>query len=107
MFDADGDDIDELDFTPASPIPVVIDHGVRDRLSASGSASASASIKSDRHTAAEDVEVNEKDDLETVEITHPVARSDTLLAIARRYAADVSTAPYLISVCTPTWDMID
>lgn len=33
------------------------------------------------------------EDIKTVEVTHPVARSDTLLAIARRYATDVSLFP--------------
>jgi hypothetical protein len=31
-----------------------------------------------------------EEELETAEIRHTVARSDTVLAIARRYAADVS-----------------
>ena len=35
-------------------------------------------------------DATEEDLLEVVEVRHPVSRSDTLLAIARKYAADVS-----------------
>lgn len=36
------------------------------------------------------VEEGEEEEMETVEVRHPVSKSDTLLSIARKYAADVS-----------------
>ena len=38
----------------------------------------------------QDGEVVEEEEMELVEIRHPVSKSDTILSIARRYAADVS-----------------
>lgn len=32
-------------------------------------------------------------DMEVVEVTHPVGRGDTVMSVARKYAADVSSLP--------------
>lgn len=51
-----------------------------------GSASADSGVV-DEHTD----NCSDTDRLEVVEVRHPVSKSDTLLSIARKYAADVST----------------
>jgi hypothetical protein len=87
MFDAnsdeDGDEIDALDDED--------DEGTR--------AEWRSDVRSDSDTAGKQIQVqqeepraqaDEEEEEEVVEVRHNVIRSDTLLAIARRYAADVS-----------------
>jgi hypothetical protein len=87
MFDAnsdeDGDEIDALDDDD--------EEGTR--------AEWRSDVKSDTMTALKPfhpqqeeskIQAGEEEEEEVVEVRHNVARSDTLLAIARRYAADVS-----------------
>jgi len=63
-----------------------------DRLSGgSATGSARSSIKSPtRARSVHTQEVMEEEEMEVVEVRHPVSRSDTILSIARKYAADVS-----------------
>lgn len=79
MFDADGDEVDELD-------PVDPEQGAKQDREPQLTNGSALQLP---FQASETVKPSEED-LETIEVTHPVARSDTLLAIARRYAADVS-----------------
>lgn len=83
MFDADGDEIDDLE-----------QEGVEvDSKSAewqSRSVAEGVETTGPTKTNEPPQQTIEDEGRETVELRHDVARSDTLLAIARRYAADVS-----------------
>lgn len=83
VFDFDGDEVDDLALDEAEQ-----SHSSSTDLDARAS-SDDAERVGHRASSGELVEPNDED-IETVEITHPIARSDTLLNIARRYAADVS-----------------
>jgi hypothetical protein len=84
MFDADavedGDEVDDLDL-----------------LDEAGDKAGSTQPLSPPSTAENEVEAGKvggmaaaREDLENVEIRHTVSKSDTVLTIARKYAADVS-----------------
>jgi hypothetical protein len=90
MFDADGDEIDQLE---------------EDGEELGNETAEWRSLKEAEKPSSQErgqidkqvLEANEEEEVETVEVRHDVARSDTLLAIARRYAADVSLPSLLTS----------
>ena len=99
MFDAEDDEVDDLDSTSRHSD---IDGGDHDGDSIERN-DRTNSLSSG--TTAEKV-VSGDEEVETVEVLHPVARGDSLLAIARRYATDVSLHSgldrSLADVCSPT-----
>jgi hypothetical protein len=79
MFDAEDDEIDDLDFDG--------DQGLKRQDEAHRPIS--PPVKQDDQKGNGKVEENEEEE-EMVEIRHTVSKADTVLTIARRYAADVS-----------------
>lgn len=83
MFDADGVEIDQLEEDGEE---LGNEAAEWRSLKKAENPSSSERGQNDKQV----LEANEEEEVETVEVRHDVARSDTLLAIARRYAADVS-----------------
>ena len=81
MFDAEDDEVDDLDADG--------DQGQSRREEASRPQSPAVE-QGDQKASASDDEMQEEKEM--VEIRHTVAKSDTVLTIARRYAADVSSS---------------
>lgn len=75
MFDAEGDEVDDLELSTAEGGDS-IDKTERQSDPVAGANVGNAPLDSE--------------EVETVEVKHPVTRGDTLIAIARRYATDVS-----------------
>jgi len=70
--------------------------GGDDRSSRGSRGSAAASAASSVRTGSPGRgSVKEEEEMQVVEVRHPVSRSDTILSIARRYAADVSCATFI------------
>jgi hypothetical protein len=80
MFDAEDDEVDDLDFDG--------DQGLKRPEEAHRPIS--PSVKQDDQKGNGKVEEKDEEE-ELVEIRHTVSKADTVLAIARRYAADVSS----------------
>jgi hypothetical protein len=79
MFDAEDDEIDDLDFDG--------DQGLKRPEEAH--CIKSPSLEQDDQRGSRKAEEKEAEE-EMVEIRHTVSKADTVLTIARRYAADVS-----------------
>lgn len=90
MFDADGVEIDQLEEDGEE---LGNETAEWRSLKQAENPSSKELGRNDKHV----LEANEEEEVETVEVRHDVARSDTLLAIARRYAADVSPPSLLPS----------
>lgn len=75
-----------------------------DRQSGSGS-SARSSIKQSSPSRAGSVKEKDEgeEEMEVVEVRHPVSRSDTILSIARKYAADVSGSRTVWALISVQW----
>ena len=86
MFDAEDDEVDDLDSDG--------DQGQSRREEASRPQS--PPVEQGHQVGGGNDESKEEEE-ETVEIRHTVAKSDTVLTIARRYAADVSSSLLLVS----------
>lgn len=80
MFDAEDDEVDDLDFDR--------DQGLKRQDEAQRPIS--PPVEQDDQKGNGKVEEKEEEEEEVVEIRHTVSKADTVLTIARRYAADVS-----------------
>jgi hypothetical protein len=80
MFDAEDDEIDDLELEA--------NQGLKHPEEAHRPIS--PPVEQDNQKGNGTVEENEEDEEEMVEIRHTVSKADTVLTIARRYAADVS-----------------
>lgn len=76
MFDAEGDEVDDLEMGPGEGGDSI------DKTEKTSDPAADTKVGGAALNAEE---------VETVEVKHPVTRGDTLIAIARRYATDAST----------------
>ena len=83
MFDAEDDEVDGLESVGGQ------EHGLNGQQEADRSNSPPAE-QSNGRTPVGPGPVEKEEEEETVEIRHTVSKSDTVLTIARRYAADVS-----------------
>jgi hypothetical protein len=80
MFDAEDDEIDDLELEADQELKRQ-DEGHRPE---------SPPVEQDDQKGNGKVEEKEEEEEEVVEIRHTVSKADTVLTIARRYAADVS-----------------
>ena len=81
-----GDDEDQDDDAEGDEPPSYDDVSAGEQINVSGDDDLSAMNRVEGVSGDEEKEV----EMEVVEVKHPVSRSDTLLGIARKYAADVS-----------------
>ena len=89
--DDDEDDPPAYDLEEALADARQLDHADGRRKQPGLEMETDAGPSTPRQTATDDDgAADEEEEMESVEIKHPVSKSDTILAIARRYAADVS-----------------